>query len=76
MKNFISEFSDLKLSDDEYNAWKEKFVQLSESDKLLNVVGPISQWMLCPESHAAGSIVAVVMMCVNRYIEETSLEDF
>lgn len=64
------------VSEEEYSKWKSVFSKKSEADKLIDVIGPVSQWLLDPESHAASSVMVTMMMCINKYISELDNGDF
>ena len=64
------------ISDEEYLKWKSVFSKKSEADKLIDVIGPVSQWLLDPKSAAAASVMVSMMICINRYISELDNGDF
>ena len=64
------------ISDEEYLKWKSVFSKKSEADKLIDVIGPVSQWLLDPKSDAATSVMVSMMICINRYISELDNGDF
>ncbi|UNA02503.1 hypothetical protein [Cronobacter phage vB_Cdu_VP8] len=76
MKSVLESLHDFDVPAADYEEWKAKFMAMSESDKLLNVVAPVAQYLLDPESYATASVMAVAIICVNRYISELEAEDF
>lgn len=66
---------ELNVSEEEYQSWKKDFEQLTESYKVYNMIGVISQYLL-GGSKASASILASAIICTSRWCEEKDLEDF
>lgn len=78
LKMIMSELgSELAVTEEEYQSWKKDFEQLPEHDKVFNLLGVISQYLLSAgESKAASSILASAIICTSRWCDEKSLDDF
>lgn len=67
--------SEIEVSDEEYEFWKKDFEQLSESDKVFNMIGVVSQYLL-GGGRASASILASAIICTARWCQEKSIDDF
>ncbi|MDS1552154.1 hypothetical protein QPL51_03760 [Escherichia coli] len=72
LKDLDGEFN---VTEEEYQNWKKGFEQLTEYDKVFNMIGVISQYLL-GGGRASASILASAIICTSRWCDEKSLEDF
>lgn len=66
---------DLTITDAEYYAWKERFDDLKEHEKVFEIVGSLSQY-LTSGCRASASIFASALTCTARWCNEKDNEDF
>lgn len=67
--------SDIDVTDEEYQKWKEYYDDLSESDKVANLLGVMSEYLLS-NSNASASVLAVAVICTNRWVQEQNQKEF
>ena len=72
LKDLDGEFN---VTEEEYQNWKKGFEQLTEYDKVFNMIGVNSQYLL-GGGRASASILASAIICTSRWCDEKSLEDF
>lgn len=76
LKKILKEIDgEFNVTEEEYQHWKKDFEQLTEYDKVLNMIGVISQYLL-GGGRASASILASAIICTSRWCDEKSLEDF
>lgn len=76
LKKIVAELDEeITVSDTEYESWKKDFEQLPEYDKVFNMIGVISQYLL-GGGKASASILASAIICTSRWCDEKSLEEF
>lgn len=66
---------EFNVSEEEYQSWKNDFEQLTDYDKVFNMIGVISQYLL-GGGRASATILASAIICTARWCDEKSLEDF
>lgn len=67
--------SDTTVSDEDYEKWKLYFDSLEEHEKVFNLLGVLSQYLL-DGGRAAAYILASAIICTSRWCDEKDLEDF
>lgn len=76
LKKILKEIDgEFNVTEEEYQHWKKDFEQLTEYDKVFNMIGVISQYLL-GGGRASASILASAIICTSRWCDEKSLEDF
>lgn len=76
LKKILKELDgEFNVTEEEYQHWKKGFEQLTEYDKVFNMIGVISQYLL-GGGRASASILASAIICTSRWCDEKSLEDF
>lgn len=66
---------DISVSEDEYASWKLYFDGLSEHDKVFNLLGALSQYLISGSS-ASAAVLMVAMICTERWCKEKDQEEF
>lgn len=76
LKKILKEIDgEFNVTEEEYQHWRKDFEQLTEYDKVFNMIGVISQYLL-GGGRASASILASAIICTSRWCDEKSLEDF
>lgn len=76
LKQILKEIDgEFNVTEEEYQHWKKDFEQLNEYDKVFNMIGVISHYLL-GGGRASASILASAIICTSRWCDEKSLEDF
>ncbi len=76
LKKILNELGDeFNVTEEEYQCWKKDFELLAEYDKVFNMIGVISQYLL-GGGRASASILASAIICTSRWCDEKSLGDF
>ncbi|MFS8320021.1 hypothetical protein ACMG5I_03760 [Escherichia coli] len=76
LKKILKEIDgEFNVTEEEYQHWKKDFEQLTEYDKVFNMIGVISQYLL-GGGRASASILASAIICTSRWCDEKRLEDF
>lgn len=77
LKKILSELpdQDVNISEEEYQAWKVHFESKSEHEKVFNLLGVLSQYLL-GGGRAGASILAHAVVCTNRWCTEKDNEEF
>lgn len=68
-------FESFTVSDEEYQAWKIHFEQKSEHDKVFNLLGVLSQYLL-GGGRAGASVLASAVICTSRWCNEKDNEEW
>lgn len=63
------------VTDAEYQAWKSNFEQMEEHEKVFNLLGVLSQYLL-GGGRAGASVLASAVICTSRWCNEKDNEAF
>ena len=75
LSDIATEPESFNVSDDDYNSWKENFESLSEHEKVFQLLGVLSQYLL-GGGRAGASVLATAVICTNRWCQEKDNEAF
>lgn len=76
LKKILSDIEDnITVSDSDYESWKVNFERLNEHEKVFQLLGVMSQYLLSG-CRASASVFATAVICIDRWCDEKDLEDF
>lgn len=67
---------DYKVTDEEYFAWKQWYDQQEDHEKVFHLLGALSQYLTSPDSHAAAGVLAMAVVCTERWTSDKSDQQF
>lgn len=67
---------DPSIPEDQYQVWKDRYESQTEAEKVFDLLGAISQYLLSPSSHASCSVLAMALVCTHRWTNEKMDEEF
>lgn len=67
--------ADIEVPEEDYQKWKADYEHLPEHEKVFNLLGVLSQY-LTSGGRTAASMLAVAIICTDRWCNEKDLEDF